>query len=263
MSNKIILMATTKPYDSYFKNIQLNAINSWLRLSMDKLIIINSDDPFNKESFSSDIVKIIPLKRQSPTGVPYVKDIFESGYEYYEEGDILCYINADIILQDDFCLTLKSLPLSSFKDYLICGRKWSWMNKEEFLKIQTFPLDVSEVKKFGVLDQPCAIDFFIHNKGLFQNLIPDDMLIGRPNYDMWLNTLAFSRKAITIDITNTCLPIHPGHEYGEKRTLRGPYYETIRDEVYASRKYESGNGTIDKFKYYTILEGGNIIIRER
>jgi len=263
MSNKVIFMITTKPYDDYSKNIQINAINSWLRLSINKLIVINSDDPDNKKYFNHSDIKIVPLKRQSPTHVPYVRDVFESGYNYYESGDMLCYINADIMLQDDFCVTLKAIPIHTYGNYLIGGRKWSWMNKSEFLKIQEFPLNIEEIKKFGSLDMPCATDYFIHNKELYQNLIPDDMLIARANWDMWLNALAINKNATTIDITNTCFSVHPGHEYGDKKTLRGEYYNTIMKEIKINRKYESPNGTIDRYKYYTIMDGENIVIKER
>jgi hypothetical protein len=263
VNNKIILMTTTKPYDEYNKNIQLNAISSWISLDMNKVILINSNDSSNEKYFNSQDVKIVPIKRQSSTGVPYVRDIFESGYNYYDEGDMLCYINAYIILLNDFCLTLKSIPIHSFKNYLIGGRSWKWNDPDQFLKRQSLPIDIDNVKKHGNLDEVCCTDYFVHNKGLYQGIIPDDILIARLSWDMWLNAKAMERKATTIDITNTCFSIHPNHGYGDKKTLFAQYSHTVIGEIKINDKYGSANGTIDRYACYTTLENNQVIINKR
>lgn len=255
-------MTTTKPYDDYNRVIQINAISSWLRLNVDKIVIINSSDSDNRKYFNANNVNVVPFKRQSSMGVPYVKDVFESGYGDYKNGDVLCYINADMILHDDFVFSINSIPTETYDNFLIGGRRWSWKDKNAFLSIQSFPMDLENVKSNGSLDPSCATDYFVHNKELYENIIPSDMMIARCNWDMWLNATAMERGK-TIDITNTCFAIHPHHGYGNRKMGWEQYAATIEEELKVNRKYERGLANIDAYRYYTAIKDGKVVINGR
>lgn len=262
--NKIIFITTTKEYDEYTTPIQINAINSIINLQINKKIIVNSNDEKNKTFFGDKII-LKKLSRTTASGMPYVKDIFESGYEIWEEGDILCYINADIMVDNEsFCKTITNLELSG--NYLISGRRLIWDDESSFTRIHEH-LDTSALQRQCKPDHGCCIDYFIHNRELYENLIPPDLIIGRMHWDMWLNRKAIDQNAKTIDITNTCFVFHPNHKYGGDKKLNFQDYlrsdSLVHNEVNLNGHYYSPEWTLDKYNYYTIEQNNTIIVYKR
>ena len=110
----------------------------------------------------------------------------------------MCYVNADIILLDDF---LPALDMVRKKSFLVVGQRWD-------LDI-TGPLDfagdgwekalLAGVAEQGKLHGISGIDYFVFPRGLYRDIPP--FAVGRTTWDNWLIYRARADKAPVIDAT--------------------------------------------------------------
>lgn len=190
--------------------IQRNAIGSWTKLNKDCEIII-----FGKEEGIKEITKKFNIKHDTQIEylnehVPFVKSLFERA-EKIAEYDLLCYINSDIILVNNFLPAVQRVT-KNFKQFLAVGQRWdidiskgidfddsAW--KENILKI---------VKEKGKLHKPAGMDYFIFPKGIWKNI--PNFALARAKFDNWLMWDAINRSVPTIDMTLVTTVIHQNHE---------------------------------------------------
>ena len=116
----ITFFAIPKPFKGHFDVIQRNAIKSWLRLRPSCEIFLFGNDPS-----VADVAREFGIKHSSEIvcnsyGTPLISDIFEKAQRLAEHR-LLCYLNADIILLNDF---LEAAQRITFKRFLMVGRRW-------------------------------------------------------------------------------------------------------------------------------------------
>lgn len=181
----ITIFTTCKPFRSHFAIIQENAIENWVRVVPKVKIII-----FGNDYGTAKIAKIYKLEhiadvKTNDQDTPLLSDIFQKARKT-SRTNLLCYVNADIILPPDLIRMIKKVPL---KKFLLTGRRYNR----------------------GELDQPGALDYFVFPKNIDFKMPP--FAVGRTAWDNWLIYKAKRLKIPVIDATEVITIVHQEHDY--------------------------------------------------
>lgn len=221
---QFITFATTpKKFEEEFDVVQYNAIKSWLLLEPKPEIIIIAEDNSIKnkiyENFRDSIkhIKFIDNIKKNKYGTPIIGDIFGRVQEK-STFDIICYLNADIILTQQFMenivLCLKEI-IKKFKNkinnFLIIGKRTDLLieKKLEFNADWGKEMLIRARKSGKTLLS--GIDYFIFPINLFKKIPPFNL--GRGEWDNWLVFDAIKKNTLVIDITKSTIVIHQSHSY--------------------------------------------------
>jgi hypothetical protein len=218
----LTLFTTTKPFRGHITTIQRNAIRSWTLLHPECEVILFG----NEEGTAAVAVDLglhhIPQIPCNEYGTPLVNAMYENA-QRLTHHDLVGYVNADIILMQDFIQALKRI--TQFKQqFLMVGQRWN----VEFEELLDFgPHWEGElrttVSQNGQLHGPTGIDFFIFPKGLCQNMPP--FSIGRPRWDNWMIYRARRLGIPVIDVTKVVMAVHQNHGYGHVPQKKGKKWE--------------------------------------
>jgi len=228
----LTLFTIPKPFKGHDGIIQTNAIKSWMQTCPECQIIIIGDDEGSAKIADDLGLLHIPEVERSDYGTPLVNSIFNLA-QSIAEFPLLCYINADIILLNDFLPAVKRVPNSPL---LMVGQRWDlevneiidFKNREWESYLRTY------LAEDGQLHPKSGIDYFIYSTGLFGDIPP--FAIGRTTWDNWFIYKARLMKATVIDATEVITAIHQNHDYshdagGEANVWKGP--EALRNQELA------------------------------
>jgi hypothetical protein len=156
----ITLFSAPKPFsDPHIATIQRNAIKSWTLLA-DVEIILLGEETGLPEAARELGVKHIPSVARNESGTPLISSMFQLTREN-SSSDLLCIVNADMILMPDFVEAAKQAVKLEDK-FVLLSQRWD-------LDI-TEPLDFSAgwnnrlssiVHRQGSLHRPAGSDFFL------------------------------------------------------------------------------------------------------
>ncbi len=230
----ITLFACPKPFLGHIKVIQTNALQSWIRLSPGCEIILFGDEEGTAEAASLFSVRHIPQVGRNEYGTPLLDDLFVKAQEA-ARYEIMCYINADIILTSDIINAIEHVR-EKMRAFLMVGRRWNTDLGQ--------PLDFSQpdwqerlrayVLKSGKPAPAEWIDYFVFPRGFYRDLHP--FALGRLGFDNWLLWKAHSLGGPIIDGSEVIMVIHQNHDYshhpqGQKGVWEGPEAERNRELV--------------------------------
>lgn len=225
----ITIFTIPKPFKGHFDVIQRNAIKSWLRLRPSCDIFLFGNDPS-----VADVAREYRVKHSADFacnnyGTPLINDIFEKA-QRLASHKLLCYLNADIILLNDF---IEAAQRINFKRFLMVGSRWDIdidhplnFNQPDWEAKLRFRL-ASE----ATLHPPTGIDVFLFTKGLWGNIPP--FAVGRVMWDNWMIYQARAQREHVIDATKVVTLIHQNHSYahlkqGKQEAWEGPEAEQNR-----------------------------------
>src|SRR5437870_7872686 len=117
----ITFFATPQPYTGHIAVIQRNAIPSWTLLRPRPEIVLVGDDQGTAEIAGDLGLCHIPVVRRNEYGTPLLDDIFARA-EAQASHDLLCYINADIVLLREFMNAVAEVAIWR-QTFLMIGRK--------------------------------------------------------------------------------------------------------------------------------------------
>jgi hypothetical protein len=190
---------------------QRNAIESWVRLSPRPEIILFGNDAGVAEIASELGLRHIKDVKCNKFGTPLVNDLFEQA-QAAATNNLLCYINSDIILFDDFMPAVSECA-GEFNEFLMVGQRWD--------TIITSPIDYKnpnwqdDLKRFaiqtGYIHSVAGIDYFVFTRGLWP-AIPD-FGIGRTAWDNWLVGNPIENGKAVVDATDAVFIVHQDHGY--------------------------------------------------
>ncbi len=211
----ITFFTTPKPFRGHIGVIQRNAIQSWKLTHPDAEVILFGDEEGAAEAAAEFGARHETEVSRNSLGTPYLSSLFERTRQLARH-ERLCFLNADILLLDDF------LPAAARLARL---RERSLMVGHRCDLDITEPLDFSNpnwregVRSFarerGRLREPQWIDFFVFPRGLLRGEVPD-FAIGRPGYDNWLLWKVRSIGIPVVDATNVVLAIHQNHDHSRQ-----------------------------------------------
>lgn len=207
----LTIFTTCKPFIGEFKIIQTNAIKSWTKLGNNVEIILFGDED-GVESISKELkIKHIGKIKRNRFGTPYLNYMFEE-ITKIAQSDILCYVNADIILLPGFIETIDFVKKVA-KKFLIVGRRRE-VEIKEFIDYSNPQWHIN-LKKYttehGKLGFGGAIDYFIFTKDLYKNIPP--FLVGRLWWDTYLVASVLLKTLHIFDATEAIFAIHQNHSY--------------------------------------------------
>ncbi len=206
----ITIFTVPKPFiDEHIKIIQKNAISSWLKLEPKCEIILVGDEKGVAETALEFGVKHLAGIKKNEFGTPILSDIFNKAQQA-ASFDNIAYVNADIILLNDFVEAVKLVKENLF---VIAGKRWNLDVKEPLLfKESGWEIKLRErLLKEGTLFTFSAIDYFIFRRGFFKDI--PDFALGRSAWDNWLLYEGRKLGAKLIDATAVITAIHQNHSY--------------------------------------------------
>jgi hypothetical protein len=205
------LFAVPKPFEGHIGTIQQNAIRSWARIYPPCQIVLLGDE-FGVREMAEEVEAIHqPVLACNEYGTPLVGDIFQRATSV-AEGELLCYVNADIILLPDLAQALARIQ-EYRRPFLLVGRRTD-LDLETVLDFHPGWTErmVEQADLQGTMHAPTGIDYFAFRNGLFGDIPP--FALGRTIWDNWLLFEARRRGGRLIDATAVVLAIHQNHDYG-------------------------------------------------
>ncbi|MGD2162027.1 MAG: hypothetical protein PVF18_09185 [Anaerolineales bacterium] len=206
--------------------IQYNAIRSWLALGDDAEVLLIGEEPGLYEAAAELNIQLLPVKQRASSGAPFINELFQSA-QAAARNPILGYLNADIMLLDDF-LPVVSTVSEHFSHFLIVGNRYDLDVDEEL----TFDGDwIGSLRQMitqrGLLHKPMGSDYFIFRKGQFQDI--PEFVLGRSGWDNWMMYEARHEDVPMIDASGLITVVHQNHDYahlpGGKPHYRHPESE--------------------------------------
>src|SRR5689334_20434825 len=179
----IILFSAPKPFTNpHIAMIQRNAIQSWILLP-DVEVILLGEEAGLAEAARELGVKHIAHVARNESGTPLISSMFQLAREN-SNSDLLCIINADMILMPDFVEAVGRSRLQR-DEFVLLSQRWDYDI--------TSPLDFSagwqsqlreSVRKQNHLHRPAGSDFFLFPKRCYQDI--PNFTIGRAGWDNWM-----------------------------------------------------------------------------
>jgi hypothetical protein len=217
----ITLFSAPKPFTNpHIATIQRNAIKSWALLPEVEVLLLGEEEGL-ADAAREVGVNHIPSVACNPSGTPLISSMFQLAREN-SHSDLLCIINADMLLTSDFVDAARRSRLQRDR-FVLLSQRWD-------LDV-TQPLEFSEgwedrlrssVHSQGTLHRPAGSDFFLFPHSLFTDIPP--FTIGRAGWDNWMIYKARKEKWTVIDCTPSVMIVHQNHDYSH---LPGgkPHYE--------------------------------------
>jgi hypothetical protein len=216
----LTLFATPKPMRGHNGVIQRNAIRSWTLLRPACEIILFGNDEGVAEIAAEFGLRHIPEVACNEFGTPLLSDMFMQA-QRLASNDMICYINADIILLSDFLLAVQRVArMHQGRHFLMVGHRRD-MDITEPLPFgpdweQTLH---AAVRQHGKLHGPHGIDFFVFPRGMISHM--PAFAVGRPAWDVWLLYSTRKAKIPLIDATGAVMVVHQNHDYKHVPQSRG------------------------------------------
>ena len=204
--------STPKPFRGHIDVIQRNAIQSWMRVRADAEVILFGDDEGAAEVAREFGIRHVPQVERNEFGTKYLASIFDRANEL-ARYELLCYVNCDIVLTEDFGAALERVAAWSRK-FLMVGRRWD--------TDITAPLDFAQRdwsararQQALAANRPRSsewIDYFAFSRGLYVgNTL--GFVIGRPGWDNWLVWYARRAGASVVNASEVVVAVHQNHDY--------------------------------------------------
>ena len=217
----ITLFSAPKPFtDPHIALIQRHAIKSWTLLPDVEVILLGEEIGLAEAARELEVKHRSGVARNA-SGTPLVSSMFQLARQN-SSADLLCIINADMILMPDFPEAARRSSLQRDK-FVLLSQRWDLDITEpiEFTDGWQNRLS-SRVHRQGNLHRPAGSDFFLFPKSCYTNI--PNFAIGRAGWDNWMIYKARKEKWIVIDCTPSVMIVHQNHDYSH---LPGgkPHYE--------------------------------------
>jgi len=246
----ITLFSAPKPFTNpHIAMIQRNAIKSWTLLPDVEVILLGEEQGL-AEAAKELGVKHIPNVERNANGVPLISSMFKLAREN-STSELLCIINADMILMSDFVEAAKKVKGLRSK-FVLLSQRWD-------LDV-TAPLDFSGdwsrglrsmVNGQGQLHRPAGSDFFLFPKSCYTDI--PNFTIGRAGWDNWMIYKARKENWAVIDCTPSVMIVHQNHDYAHLPDGK-PHYE--HPETNENIRLAGGQANVR----YTILDASHQLV---
>lgn len=207
----ITFFTHARPFEGLAGIIQRNAITSWTKLKPKcEIVLLGSVEGADKISEELGLKHIPDVSYGNYGKKPFLPELFEKA-ERDASHNFMCFINADIILTDDFMKAFSYLmPLK--KKWVMVGRRRNIVLEKELDFKDSRAIE--EIKEIAIKENriagPWWIDYFLYTKGIFTNIPP--FILGAWRWDNWLINKALSKRVMVIDASDVVTAIHQDHD---------------------------------------------------
>lgn len=236
----LTIFSTPKPFTGHVKVIQTNAIRSWVSLYPACEIILFGDEEGTADFASGLGIRNVSNVERNEYGTPLVSSMFKIAQDT-GSYNLMCFVNADIILMNDFLAAVKNIHKRSF---LMVGQRWD-IDLDvpvDFDDAQWEARLRARVIEHGKLHPQTGMDYFVFPRVLYYDIPP--FAIGRAGWDNWMVYRARSLRIPVVDATKVVTAIHQNHDYahhpeGKTGAFKGPEAERNR-ELMGGSEYSLG-----------------------
>jgi len=206
----ITVFSGPKPFAGHIGVIQDNAIASWARLGRGVEVILIGDEPGSSEAAERHAVRHLPQVVRTESGTPRLDAMFATIRESATR-DLLCYVNADVILMPDL-LTCAAEVAGRFASFLVVGQRWD-LDVRERLRFDPGWDEVlrGEVARRGRRHPPSGSDYFVFPRSCFESM--PAFALGRAGWDNWMIYHARLQRWPVVDASESITVIHQDHDY--------------------------------------------------
>lgn len=217
----ITIFSAPKPFTNpHIAMIQRNAIKSWTLLPDVDVILLGEEQGLAEAARELGVKHISTVERNA-NGVPLISSMYKVAREN-SNSELLCIINADMILMPDFVEAAKKVK-SLRSEFVLLSQRWD-------LDV-TAPLDFSGdwsrglrsmVHGQGQLHRPAGSDFFLFPRSCYTDI--PNFSIGRAGWDNWMIYKARKEGWAVIDCTPSVMIVHQNHDYSHLPGAK-PHYD--------------------------------------
>lgn len=214
----VTIFSIPKAFNGHIGTIQWNAVNSWMKLGRDCQVVLCGDDAGVAEAAREVGAAYIPDIEKNEFGTPLLSSAFKKTRKIARHR-LLCFVNADIILFNDFLDGLKKITLPNF---LAVGQRWdmdvTW--KLDFSN-PDWGMDLRRAaQNNGTLHKPLGSDYFIFPKESRLVDMPN-FAVGRPGWDCWFIYRARKLRMPVVDASKAVFIVHQNHDYAHVKKKSG------------------------------------------
>ena len=221
MEETVIFFTTCKPFEGEDAWRQEQALKSWLALKVNKKILVMGNDKGVKEICEKyDLIHIPEIRNLE--GIPYVYSMYEKAWKYGSERDFFIWTNCDMIYFDDMIESIKDFKIKrdneNIKDFILVGQRHDWYKPrvlDKFDKNEILEKEKNHLK----LHATTGIDYVIHNREIYKDIYPKDLVIAGMRHDMVMVGIAVQKGFYTFDMTNKIFALHQEHNKGNGRKI--------------------------------------------
>jgi hypothetical protein len=218
----ITIFSIPKPFSGHIGIIQRNALSSWTRVSPEVEVILCGDEPGVAEAAREFGARHFPYIPRNDYGTPLLDGAFHAVLQE-ARNDLICYVNADIVLMDDLLTAGLRIP---FERYLLIGQRWNvdlnhlWDFGDSLWQKRFKDL----VAAYGTIQPPVGSDYFVFPRQTNFGVLPP-FSVGREGWDNWFIYHARELGIPVIDVTKVVTAVHQNHDYLHVPDRMGPAYE--------------------------------------
>jgi len=207
----LTIFTAPKPFlNQQIAMLQRNAIQSWVQLGTDVEVILLGNDEGIGETARDLRVIHVPDVATNSLGTPLVDSIFKNA-RAYGSAETLAYINADILLMDNFLSSAKLLGKKLSK-FLAVGQRWDLAIGIPLVFSSGWQERLwTDTQKRGRLHPSGGSDYFIFPRLCFREI--PEFSIGRAGWDNWMIYQARQKGWPVVDATPSIDIIHQDHDY--------------------------------------------------
>ncbi len=209
----LTFFTTAKPFRGHSGTIQRNALKSWTLLHPDVEVILFGDEEGAAEAARELGIRHEPHVERSEYGTKRLDYIFTTA-RALARHEVLCYVNCDIILMEDFCRALAQVR-AEYSRFLMVGRRWDAEIWEPyyFTRANWQARLKAVIRQRGKQRTSEWIDYFAFSRDLYGSSIPP-LVVGRVHWDHWLVWRALACKEPVVDVSPSVMAVHQNHDYG-------------------------------------------------
>jgi len=206
----LTLFTAPKSFRGHIGMIQTNAIRSWQQIDSAAAVLLVGKEPGLEEAAAALGVQHLDSVTRSESGAPSLRSAFDVARRA-SPNRILCFVNADILLLDDFLPAVEQVA-GRMDRFLVVGQRWDLEVRE--------PLSFEggwegrlrdQLARSGRLHRPVGSDYFVFPADQYGDL--PDFTIGRSGWDNWMIFNARRRRIPVIDASRGITVVHQDHDY--------------------------------------------------
>lgn len=189
---------------------QMNAVRSWLHLDPKPEVLLFGDARNVGACAQRLGCSHVPDVQCNEHGTPILADVFERAQQLAQH-DVLCFVNADIILRPDIEMALIRVLAEFDGPFLMTGLRWDVdIHSAVSFSDGWAARLAAQVVNDGKFHSKTGADYLIFRRGTFEEM--PEFLVGRMAWDNWCILDAVRRGLPVVDATEAVLVIHQNHE---------------------------------------------------
>ena len=235
-------------------SIQRNAIGSWMALEPTPQIILMGRDAGVAEVAQEFGLLHLPAVETNKEGIPMRSSMCQLARQVAEH-ELLCILNGDIIILDNFYEGLKRIRL---KQFVAAGRRYN-LDIHDAIDFNDADWRIpirNRLDQEGKLFGPSAIDYVVYSKSISPPVLPP-FPMPSGGWDPWFLFQHQRRGVPVIDLSHVVTVVHQNHETpGEARRKRRKWYRNA--EVRATIRQTGGFSSMITLREadYVMMDNG-------